>query len=111
MMYSWHQEVFNRCLNKMAHHGKKIEINPEGWLNFFETTYPDVYLKYQQTEKEINEIWGQSDPSSMDRFKKLSKQLSEATIWALDKFVEDKQKKNEAAHLAGKQEGLGHWDL
>jgi len=115
MKYSWHQSQFDRFLKKTAQKaeeaGIKIGISPVGWMAFFEKSQAELFKKYNATEVEINNIWGKNDNPAMDRFKELCKQLTETTIWAFDKFIEARQQQTRGQAMAGKQEGLGHWEL
>lgn len=114
-MFSWHQGIFDRFLKKTAQKAQEIEartgISPVGWMSFFEENQSELFKKYNAIEVEINQLWDRNDSTSMDRFKELSKQLTETTIWVFEKFIEAQQQKAKAQALAGKQEGLGHWEL
>ena len=99
MSFNWHEIVFKRVLNCIAKKAQHCGINLDGWYVWFESTYPEVFKKYQANAKKLNNLWGKNDPKSMDEFKKLSKEYEDVYKWVIDKYVEH-------IKLKGKQEAL-----
>ncbi len=92
MKYNWHREVLKKVIHSVAKHAAKLMekgISFEGWYEWFEKTYPDVWKKYIQVESRINTLWGKMDDKSMEEFKELCRQYETTERWVLDKFAEE----------------------
>lgn len=107
--YSWHKEYYDRALKEMLMTAGKRCLhswigNCFGWLEWFEKTYPEHYKKYEEAIVKIHKLWGNMDPKLMEEFKAAVKVEVDATKWAVEKFLEVKEKKQEKPEEA--QEAL-----
>lgn len=106
--YNWHKQVFSKVLKNIAKHAKQYigGYSLDGWYDWFESTYPEAFRKYQDVAKSLNAIWGKGDTKSMDEFKKLSKDYEDVYKWAIGKYVEHLKDLAEEETLKGRQEVL-----
>jgi len=108
--FSWHKEYYEKSLKQLELFIDQLllqcDYSLEGWLEWFEKTYPEQYGKYITALQQINALWSKSDPKSMEAFKKAVKVEVDASKWAAAKYLEylDQQAKEE--QLKGTQEAL-----
>lgn len=94
--FEWHKEVFNKVLINISKHARQYigGFKLDGWYDWFEKTYPEVFAKYQSVSIKLNSLWDKNDIKSMDEFKKLSKEYEDVYKWAIDKYIECLQLKD-----------------
>ena len=118
MTYSWHKEYYDRALKEMVMTaGKKClyswEGDCDGWLAWFEANHSELCQKYSEAIVKIHQLWGNMDPKVMEEFKQAVKVEVDATKWAIDKFLEEKEKQRESASLpaSGGAKGDQGWPV
>lgn len=113
--FDWHKEQYDKALRAMSNAvGKRYAAWIEGleaayatgWLTWFEATQPELYKKYAAAEDRIQALWGDMSPAAMEEFKAAVKVEVEATVWAVDKFLEYQAQLAREERLRGRQEEM-----
>jgi hypothetical protein len=85
---SWHNEYYRKALRNF--HNRPDECI--GWLEWFEENHSELYKKFERAIRRIHELWGDMSPKAIDNFKKAVKVEIDAMRWAVNRFIEEKEK-------------------
>src|SRR5512139_3024927 len=86
--FDWHGEYYRKALRDMAKHASETCGDCSGWIEWFRSTYPEQHGKFEAAIRRINELWGNMEPRAMEDFKAAVKIESDATRWAIEKYIQ-----------------------
>ena len=94
MAQTWHEEYYRRMLRDVALEAEKLVRDKgsyallDGWLPWFADRHPEAYRKFSAAVERIQDLWGRSDPASMDAFRQSCRNERDATILAIGQWLQ-----------------------